>query len=152
MSGRGLERDPRGRTRWPGRGRRRGRGSPPPIKEKQDPKFKGANPELPTLNYGASAKENRPIEFLREFGEYCAIHYKGCIAPAFWTTPPAYGEEEVEPIMPDPIPNNNMGKAILSEYNSDKKEWKLEKKKIIEQIGFAFSTVHAQLSELSISS
>jgi hypothetical protein len=93
--------------------------------------------------------EHRPIEFLREFGEYRAIHYKGCIAPAFWTTPPVYGEEEEESIMPDPIPNNNMGKAILSEYNSDKKEWKLEKKKIIEQIGFAFSTVHAQLSESS---
>jgi hypothetical protein len=51
--------------------------------------------------------------------------------------------------LPDPIPNNSMGKAILSEYNSDKKEWKLEKKKVIEQIRFAISTVHAQLSESS---
>jgi hypothetical protein len=114
MSGRGHERDPRGRTRWPDRGRGRGRGSPPPIKEKQEPKFKGSHKPR-VANFKPSAKENRPIEFLREFGEYCAIHYKGCIAPAFWTTPPAYGEEEEEPIMPDPIPNNNMGKAILSQ-------------------------------------
>jgi hypothetical protein len=30
--------------------------------------------------------------------------------------------------MPDPIPYNYMGKAILSEYNSDKKEWNREEK------------------------
>jgi hypothetical protein len=106
---------------WPGRGR--GRGSPPPMKEvrRQDTKFKGANPDLPSLNYGASLKEKRPIEFLQDFGEYCAIHYKGSISPAFWTSPPQYGVEEAEPLLPDQIPNNNVGKAMLAEYNSDKK-------------------------------
>jgi hypothetical protein len=117
--------------------------------QKQEPKFEGANPDLPTLNYGASAKENRPMEFLREFGEYCAVHLKGCIAPAFLTTPPANGQEEDEPLIPDQIPNNNVGKAMLSEYNSDKKEWKLEKKKVIEQIGSTFSMVYGNLSESS---
>ena len=36
-------------------------------------KFKGANPDLPCLNYGASPKENRSILFLQLFGEYVAI-------------------------------------------------------------------------------
>ena len=112
-------------------------------------KFKGSNPDLPCLNYGAALKENRPIEFLQLFGEHCAINYKGCIAQAFWTSPPEFGEQEVEPIMPDPIPNTNVGKAMLAEYTNDKKEWKIETKKIEEHKKAVFALVYAQLSESS---
>ena len=152
MSGRGLDNDPRGRRRWAGRGRGgRGRGSPPPAREahKTEAKFKGSEPDLPSLNYGAAAKENRPIEFLQLFGEHCAINYKACIAQAFWTVPPAFGEEEAEPVMPDPIPNTNIGKALLADYTNDRKEWKAEAKKIVEHKGAVFAKTYAQLSESS---
>ena len=124
MSGRGQDNDPRGRRRWAGRGRGgRGRGSPPPAREAlaREAKFKGSDPTLPTLNYGAGLKENRPIEFLQLFGEYCAINYNECIALAFRTSPPAFGDVEEEPVMPDPIPNSNVGKAMLAEYSNEKK-------------------------------
>jgi uncharacterized membrane protein YgcG len=147
MSGRGIEKDPRGRRRWGGRDR----GTPQPAKEppRTEAKFKGSNPDLPSLNYGASVRENRPIEFMQLIGEYCAINYKACIAQAFWTSPPEFGEEEAEPIMPDPIANTNAGKAILAEYNNDKKEWKIETKKIEEHKRAVFAIVYAQLSESS---
>jgi hypothetical protein len=100
MSGRGQENDPGGRRRWAGRCR--GRGSPPRAREA---KFKKNGPTLPTLNYGAGPKENRPIEFLQLFGEYCAINYNESIALAFRTSPPEFRANESEPEMPDPIPN-----------------------------------------------
>jgi hypothetical protein len=136
MSGRGIEKDPKGR-RWSGRGR----GSSPLVRggQKTEAKFKGANPDLPCLNYGASPKENKPIEILLLFGEYCAIKLKPSIAQAFWTSPPEYGEVTPEPVMPDPIPNTNAGKAQLAEYKNDRKEWKIETKKIDEDIKSAFA-------------
>ena len=147
MSGRGLERHPRGFQRRGGRGR----GSTPPAREalKTETKFKGSNPDLPSLNYGAAFKENRPIEFLQLFGEHCAINFKACIAQAFWTTPPQFGIEDEEPEMADPIPNTNLGKAMLADYTNDRKEWKLETKKIAEHKRAVFSLVYAQLSESS---
>ena len=147
MSGRGFDRDPRGRKRWGGRGR----GSPPPAREAQktEAKFKGGNPDLPCLNYGASLKENRPIEFLQLIGEHCAITYKACIAQAFWTSPPAFGAEDEEPVIPEIIPNTNAGKAMLADFTNDKKEWKIEKKKIEEHKRFAFALVYGQLSDSS---
>ena len=51
--------------------------------------------------------------------------------------------------MPDPIPNNNFGKAILADYTHDKKEWKLETKKFAEHKRAVFALVYAQLSESS---
>lgn len=148
MSGRGIERDPRGRRRWAGRG------SPPPAREareahKTEAKFKGANPELPSLNYGASPKENGPIEFLQLMGEYCARTYKDGIAQAFWTTPPQFGEEEEEPIMPEAIPNTNAGKVIIADFTNDKKEWKLDKKKVTADKKTAFAVTYGQLAEAS---
>jgi hypothetical protein len=145
MSGRGIDKDPRGRRRWSGRGR----GSPPPVREgqKKEAKFKGARPDLPCLNYGATPKENKPIEFLQLFGEYCAIKLKPSIAQAFWTSPPEYGEVTPEPVMPDPLPNTNSGKAQLAEYTNDRNEWKIETKKIDEDIKSAFAMLYAQLSE-----
>jgi hypothetical protein len=132
MSGRGQDHDRRGRRGGAGRSRGgRGRGSPPPAREaqKSETKFRGIDSDLPSLNYGASFKENRPIEFLKRFGEHCAIHYKPCIAQAFWTSPPAFGDQEDEPVMPDVIPNTNVGKAILAGFTNDIKEWKSETKK-----------------------
>ena len=123
MSGRGQERDPRGRRKWVGRGR----GTAPPASDalKSETKFKGSNPDLPYLNYGAAPKENRPIEFLQLIGEYCAVNFKAPIAQAFWTSPPVYGVDEIEPIMPDPIPNTNVGKAMLADYTNDRKNGRL---------------------------
>jgi hypothetical protein len=68
MSGRGHGRGPRGQRRGEGRGRH----TPPANHARHDrePKFKGVNPDLPTLNFGASVKENKPIEFLQLMGEY----------------------------------------------------------------------------------
>ena len=147
MSGRGIEKHPRGLRMRGGRGR----GSPPPAREapKAEAKLKGSSPDLPSLNYGAAFNENRPIEFLRLFGEHCAINFKSCIAQAFWTSPPALGLVEVEPEMLDPIPNNNFGKAILADYTNDKKEWRLETKKIAEHKRAVCALVYAQLSESS---
>jgi Reverse transcriptase (RNA-dependent DNA polymerase) len=152
MSGRGQENDPRGQRRWAGRGRGgRGRGSPPPAREApaREAKFKGNDPTLPTLNYGAGPKENRPIEFLQLFGEYCAINYNESIALAFRTSPPEFGVEEPEPEMPDPIPNTNAGKALLADYTNDRKEWKSHTKKTREQKRYCFAKVLANLSESS---
>ena len=101
------------------------------------------------MNYGAGPKENRPIEFLQLFGEYCAINYHECIALAFRTSPPAFGDEEPEPEMPDPIPNTNAGKALLADYTNDRKEWKSHIKKTREQKRYCFAKVLANLSESS---
>ena len=128
MSGRGQEM--RGHRRWAGRGRG-GRGFPPPARDglKSETRFTGANPELPSLNYGAAQKENRPIEFLQLFGEHCAIKYKAIIAQAFWTSPPEFGEDVPEPEIPDLIPNTNVGKVMIADYSNDRKEWKAKVKK-----------------------
>jgi hypothetical protein len=106
MSGRGQDHDRRGRRGGIGIGR----GLPPPAREaqKSETKFKEIDPDLPSLSYGASFKENRPIEFLKRLGEHSAIHYKPCIAQAFWTTPPSPGDQEDEPVMPDIIPNTKV--------------------------------------------
>lgn len=147
ISGRGYERDPRGRRKWVGSGR----GTAPPASDalKSEIKFKGRNDDLPYLNYGAAPKENRPIEFLQLVGEYCAVNYKAQIAQAFWTSPPVYGEDEIKPIMPDPIPNTNVGKAMLADYTNDRKEWKIEMKKVEEHKRAVFALVYNQLSDSS---
>jgi hypothetical protein len=147
MSGRGQDNDPRGRRRRAGRGR----GSPPPAREapEKEAKFKGSDPTLPILNYGAGPKENRPIEFLQLFGEYCAINYNEYIALAFRTSPPAFGDKETEPTMPDPIPNTNAGKALLADYTNDRNEWKADAKKTRDQKRYCFAIVLANLSESS---
>ena len=145
MSGRGHGRGPRGQ----GRGAGRGRGPPPQQRVDREPKFKGSNPELPSLNFGASPKDNKPIEFLQMVGEHTAIKYKQSICFAFWSTPPEFEDEDEEPEMPEEIPAGNIGKAILAEYLSDHKEWKTESKKIVEQKQAVFALVYAQLSESS---
>ena len=129
----------------------RGRQSPAVShpKSDRDNKFKGHNPELPSLNFGASGKENKPIEFLQAMGEHVAINYKPVICFAFWTIPPEYGTEDEEPDMPDDIPAGNLGKAILAQFLSDHKDWKTEAKKIVEHKQSVFALVYAQLSESS---
>jgi hypothetical protein len=101
------------------------------------------------LNYGAAFRENRPIDFLQRFGEYVAIHYKACIAPAFWSSPTEFGGEDPEPEMPEAIPNTNVRKAMLAGFTNDVKEWKSEAKKILEHKRAVFALVWAQLSKAS---
>ena len=120
-----------------------------PGKADRELKFKGSNQELPSLNFGAPLKDNKPIEFLQTMGEHAAIHYKPSICRAFWSNPPEYGEEDEEPLLPDDIPAGNLGKAILSEYQNDHKEWKAESKKIREHKMAVFALVYSQLSESS---
>ena len=129
----------------------RGRHSPAASHPKSDreQKFKGHNPELPSLNFGASGKENKPIEFLQTMGEHVAINFKSTICFAFWSTPPEFGTEEEEPETPEEIPAGNLGKAILAQFLSDHKDWKTESKKIAEQKQSVFALVYAQLSESS---
>ena len=62
-------------------GRGRGRGY-----VKFEARFKGANGDLPFLDYGSTGPGNKPIEFLESFGEYCAVHHKSVIYPAFYNT------------------------------------------------------------------
>ena len=147
MSGRGHGRGQRGQ----GRGAGQGRQSPPSTNTRVDrePKFRGSNPDLPSLNYGASGKENKPIEFLQTMGEHVAINYKPSICYAFWSTPPAFGTEDEEPELPEDIPTGNQGKAILANYLSDHKDWKSDAKKILENKQAVFALVYAQLSESS---
>jgi hypothetical protein len=114
----------------------------------REPKFKGANPYLPTLNFGASAKENKPIEFLQLMGEYMSIHFKPSICFAFWSSPPDFGPKEDEPVIPNEIPAGNPGKIVIAEYLSDH-EWKSEMKNVEEHIKSAFGLTYGQLSESS---
>lgn len=67
----------------------------------------------------------------------------------FWSNPPQYGDEDEEPLLPDDIPAGNLGKAILSEYQNDHKDWKVESKKIRENKMSVFALVYSQLSESS---
>ena len=147
MSGRGHGRGPRGQ----GRGAGRGRQSPSSTNTRVDrePRFRGSDPDLPSLNFGASGKENKPIEFLQTMGEHVAIHYKPSICYAFWSTPPEFGTEDEEPEMPDDIPTGNLGKMILASCISDRKDYKTDAKKIVEEKQAVFALVYAQLSESS---
>ena len=110
----------------------RGRQCPslPLPKSDRDQKFKGNNFELPSLNFGASGKENKPIEFLQSMEEHVAINHEPSICFAFWSTPPENGTEDDEPEMSDEIPIGNLGKVTLAEYLSDQKDWMIEAKKI----------------------
>jgi hypothetical protein len=91
------------------------------------------------------AGSNLPLGGVRSH----AVTYKSCIAQAYWTSPPTFGDIDDEPIMPVPIANKNIGKAMLEDYTSDKKEWKLEKKKIDADIKFPFALTYGQTSESS---
>ena len=147
MSGRGHGRGQRGQ----GRGAGRGRQSPSSTNTRVDrePRLRGSDPDLPSLNFGASGKENKPIEFLQTMGEHVAIRYKPSICYAFWSTPPEFGAEEEEPEMPDNIPTGNLGKMILASSISDRKDYKTDAKKIVEEKKAVFAVVYAQLSESS---
>ena len=62
---------------------------------------------------------------------------------------PEFGTEDPVPVLPDVIPKNNVGKAMLAEYNNDHKEWKSDLKKYTEHKKVVFSLVYTQLSESS---
>ena len=148
MSGRGHGQGPRGQ----GSGAGRGRQSPPSTNPRVDrePRLRGSSSDLPSLNFGASGKENKPIEFLQKpMGEHVAINYKPSICYAIWSTPPEFGDEDEEPVLPDDIPVGNPGKVIMANYLSDYKDWETDSKKILENKQAVFALVYAQLSESS---
>ena len=63
--------------------------------------------------------------------------------------PREFGDEEEEPEMPAEIPAGNLGKAIVSQYLSDQKDWKSDSKKIADNKQAVFALVYAKLSESS---
>ena len=149
MKGRVYPADPGGRGidmrgRGSGRG---GRSRHPFTLRAPQGKFLGANEQLPSLDYGTS--ECNTIRFLKLMGEYSAVNYKRIIAEVFYNVPPSYGEMNAEPEFPDPLEEGAVGKGQMSEYLSDKKEWKLEVKKIDEQQQSLFAQTLGQLSESS---
>lgn len=149
MSGRGHGRRSRDQgQRGQGRDSQREQPISQPKAEKE-PKFKGSSADLPCLNFGAPARDNKPIEFLKLVGEHVAKKYKPSLCQAFWSTPPAYGDEEEEPEMPADIPAGNLGKAILAQFLSDHKDWKSDARKILEHKQSVFALVYAQLSDSS---
>ena len=99
------------------------------------------------MNYGS--RIDNAINFFEKIGEHVAREYKDGLAQIFWTSPPAYGAPPEEPIIPDEVEPGHVGKAIMSEYLSDKKEWKSDMKKIEEQKKTIFSVVLGQLDESS---
>jgi hypothetical protein len=101
------------------------------------------------LDFGGAPKDNKPIEFLQLMGEYVALHYSKQICQAFWSTSPAFGADVLAPVLPDVIPNTNVGKALLAEYTNDHKEWKADLKKYEEHKMVVYSLVYTQLSESS---
>ena len=127
----------------------KGRGPNISTKVEKDSKFVGGSADLPTLDFRGAMKDDRPIEFLQLMGEYVALNYLPPICQAFWSTPPAFGTEDPVPVLPNVIPNNNVGKAMLAEYNNDHKEWKSDLKKHTEHKKVVFSLVYTQLSESS---
>ena len=149
MSGRGFVRGSNNGLRNQGRYTGRGRGSTITPKVDKDSKFEGGGADLPILDFGGAPKDNKPIEFLQLMGEYVALHYSKQICQAFWSTPPAFGADVLAPVLPDVIPNTNVGKALLAEYTNDHKEWKADLKKYEEHKMVVYSLVYTQLSESS---
>jgi hypothetical protein len=111
--------------------------------------FEGGGADLPILDFGGAPEDNKLIEFLQLMGEYVALHYSKQICQAFWSIPLAYGADVLAPVLPDVIPNTNVGKALLAEYTNDHKEWKADLKKYEEHKLVVHSLVLTQLSESS---
>ena len=111
--------------------------------------FKGLESATPTLNYGGSHKDNRPIEFLAAIGEHAGVKYKSTIAPAFWNIPPALGSFEQEPIPPIQFSNDSTSSIAVQEYLHVKKQWINVRNDTMEQRKAVFCLVYGQLSESS---
>ena len=60
--------------------------------------FQGLNSKLPEFDYG-NTKSQKPVEFLREMGEHCAVTYQSTIADALASIPPCYSENEPKPVV-----------------------------------------------------
>ena len=130
-------------------GRGRGRPQTHPIPTKITESFKGLESAIPTLNYGGTLKDNRPIEFLASLGEHAGVKYKSTIAPAFWNIPPSFGDYETEPIAPLPIGGEPTSIILVQEYLHEKKNWINVRNDTIEQRKQVFCLVYGQLSESS---
>ena len=112
--------------------------------------FTGIEEKLPTLNLGSG--KDKPLEFLRIMGEYCAIKYHHVISHAFRSTPPDYGDEDEEPTFPK-LKNeekpNQLEKTLISIYINEQKAWSADQKKIKEDQRIVYALVFGQLSESS---
>lgn len=104
---------------------------------------------LPFLNWTGNSKDNKSIEFLRRFGEYCDVNMKASIGPAFSSVPPAFGPFDVEPIAPIAVGELTLSTIEIQEYLHLKKLWISEKRTAELQRLSTFSLVWSRLSESS---
>ena len=115
--------------------------------------FQGLNPKLPALDFG-NTKSQRPVEFLREIGEHCAVTYQSTIADAFVSIPPCFSESELEPTYPSITTTGkadltHQEKALVQTYLNAHKTWYSEEVKAKNDKMTVFSVVYGQLSESS---
>lgn len=114
-------------------------------------KITGLNKTLPVLDYG-SASNNKPVEFLRQIGEHCAVTFKATISDTFLSIPPNFGEAEEEPLYPGFDPDEELThteRAQIYMWLNDQKMWAAEAIKVRNDKLTAFSVVFRQLSEAS---
>ena len=110
---------------------------------------RGLDASLPYLRWGGSSKDNKPIEFLRLFGEHCDVHMKASIGPAFSSVPPAFGPFDEEPVAPVAVGDIPLSMIEVQEYLHLKKLWISEKRVAELQRHSTFSLVWSRLSESS---
>ena len=104
---------------------------------------------LPFLKWTGNSKDNKSIDFLRLFGEYCDVYMKASIGPAFSSVPPAFGPFDVEPIAPIAVGELTLSTIEIQEYLHLKKLWISEKRTAELQRLSTFSLVWSRLSEYS---
>ena len=115
--------------------------------------FQGLNTKLPALDFG-NAKSYKPVEFLREIGEHCAVTYQSTIADAFVSIPPCFSESDAEPTYPSITTTGkadltHQEKALVQTYLNAHKTWYSEEVKAKNDKMTVFSVVYGQLSESS---
>jgi hypothetical protein len=149
-SGRAFYGNNSGRTAYTQGGRAGGRGfgQQRPSAQSAPTTDKGSESALPFLTWGYS-KENKSIEFLRLFGEYCDVHMKASIGPAFSSVPPAFGAFDVEPLLPTAVGETPLSTIVVQEYLHMKKFWLTEKRTAELQRLSTFSLVWSRLSDSS---
>jgi hypothetical protein len=132
-----------------GRAGGRGFGQQRPAAESTSPSAKGIDSALPFLTWTGNNKDNKSIDFLRLFGEYCDVHMKASIGPAFSSVPPAFGPFDIEPIVPVAVRETPLSTIVVQEYLHLKKFWLTEKRTAELQRLSTFSLVWSRLSESS---
>ena len=145
FNGRGSHGHSGGRTSYTQGGRSGGRG----FGHQRPAEQKGVDSPLPFLTWSGSNKDNKSIEFLRLFGEYCDVNMKSSIGAAFSSVPPAFGPFDIEPIIPVPVGETPLSMIVVQEYLHLKKFWITEKRTAELQRLSTFSLLWSRLSESS---